>query len=145
VWNAGETRAPAGFGRGLAKSNLVQYILTRHFAIGRSGNEVLALARQEAVAAGLDPSIYTHPIGLHGHGAGPSIGFWDNQNPDPRGSGTINANTAWSIELTSYAAVPEWGGQRVDFRTEENAFFDGTSVRYIDGRQTEITIIPSGS
>ena len=144
VLKPGEIKVPAGLRQGLANSNLVQDILTRHFAIGRSGNEVLALARKEAVAAGLDPSIYTHPIGLHGHGAGPSIGFWDNQNADPRGSGAINANTAWSIELTSYAAVPEWGGQRVDFRTEENAYFDGKSVRYIDGRQTEITIIPSG-
>lgn len=144
VLKPGESKVPAGLRQGLANSNRVQDILTRHFAIGRSGNAVLALARKEAVAAGLDPSIYSHPIGLHGHGAGPSIGFWDNQNPDPRGSGAINANTAWSIELTSYAAVPEWGGQRVDFRTEENAYFDGKSVRYIDGRQTEITIIPSG-
>ena len=144
VLKPGESKAPAGLRQGLANSNRVQDILTRHFAVGRSGNAVLALARTEAVAAGLDPSIYTHPIGLHGHGAGPSIGFWDNQNADPRGSGAINSNTAWSIELTSYAAVPEWGGQRVDFRTEENAYFDGTSVRYIDGRQTEITLIPSG-
>lgn len=143
VLKPGESRAPAGLRQGLANSNLVQNILTRHFAVGRSGNEVLALARKDAITAGLDPSIYTHPIGLHGHGAGPSIGFWDNQNPDPRGSGKINANTAWSIELTSYASVPEWGGQRVDFRTEENAFFDGKGVRYIDGRQTEITLIPS--
>ncbi|MBA4308389.1 MAG: Xaa-Pro aminopeptidase [Sphingopyxis sp.] len=144
VLKPGESKAPAGLRQGLANSNRVQDILTRHFAVGRSGNEVLALARKEAVAAGLDPSIYTHPIGLHGHGAGPSIGFWDNQNADPRGSGLINSNTAWSIELTSYAAVPEWGGQRVDFRTEENAYFDGKSVRYIDGRQTDITLIPSG-
>ncbi len=144
VLRPNERKAPAGLRQGLANSNRVQDILTRHFAVGRSGNAVLALARAEAVAAGLDPSIYTHPIGLHGHGAGPSIGFWDNQNADPRGSGAINANTAWSIELTTYAAVPEWGGQRVDFRTEENAFFDGTSMRYIDGRQTEITLIPSG-
>ncbi len=144
VLKPGESKVPAGLRQGLANSNRVQDILTRHFAIGRSGNAVLELARKEAVAAELDPSIYSHPIGLHGHGAGPSIGFWDNQNADPRGGGAINANTAWSIELTSYAAVPEWGGQRVDFRTEENAYFDGKSVRYIDGRQTEITIIPSG-
>lgn len=144
VLKPGESKAPAGLRQGLANSNRVQDILTRHFAVGRSGNEVLALARKEAVAVGLDPSIYTHPIGLHGHGAGPSIGFWDNQNADPRGSGLVNSNTAWSIELTSYAAVPEWGGQRVDFRTEENAYFDGKRVRYIDGRQTDITMIPSG-
>ena len=144
VLKPGETEAPAGLRQGLANSNRVQDILTRQFAVGRSGNAVLALARAEAQASGLDPSIYSHPIGLHGHGAGPSIGFWDNQNPDPRGNGPINANTAWSIELTSYAAVPEWAGQRVDFRTEENVFFDGEMVRYIDGRQTKLNLIPSG-
>ncbi len=143
VLKPGETEAPAGLRAGLANSNRVQDFLTRAFRVGRSGNEALAIARADAIAAGLDPSIYTHPIGHHGHGAGPSIGFWDNQNADPRGAGPIRANTAWSIELTSYAAVPEWGGQRVDFRTEEDAFFDGKSVRYIDGRQTEITLIPS--
>ncbi len=144
VLKPGESAAPAGLRLGLANSNRVQDILRRQFAVGRSGNAALALARAEAVAAGLDPSIYSHPIGLHGHGAGPSIGFWDNQNADPRGSGAMNANTAWSIELTTYAAVPEWGGQRVDFRSEENAFFDGKNVRFIDGRQTEITLIASG-
>jgi Xaa-Pro aminopeptidase len=143
VLKPGETKAPAGLSAGLAGSNRVQDFLTRAFAVGRSGNEALAMARADAIAAGLDPSIYSHPIGHHGHGAGPSIGFWDNQKADPRGAGPIRANTAWSIELTSYAAVPEWGGQRVDFRTEEDAFFDGETVRYIDGRQTEITLIPS--
>ncbi|MDP5103283.1 MAG: M24 family metallopeptidase [Erythrobacter sp.] len=143
VLKPGETEAPAGLRQGLANSNRVQDFLIRAFKTGRSGNAALAMARADAIAAGLEPSIYTHPIGNHGHGAGPSIGFWDNQTADPRGSGAIRANTAWSIELTSYAAVPEWGGQRVDFRTEENAFFDGEKVRFIDGRQTAITLIPS--
>ena len=143
VLKPGETEAPAGLRTGLANSNRVQDFLTRAFAVGRSGNEALAIARADSIAAGLEPSIYSHPIGHHGHGAGPSIGFWDNQKADPRGSGPIRANTAWSIELTSYAAVPEWGGQRVDFRTEEDAFFDGETVRYIDGRQTAITLIAS--
>ena len=143
VLKPGETEAPAGLRAGLANSNKVQDYLTRAFKVGISGNDALAQARKDAIAAGLDPSIYSHPIGHHGHGAGPSIGFWDNQKPDPRGSGPIRATTAWSIEQTSYAAVPEWGGQKVDFRTEEDAFFDGTTVRYIDGRQTEITLIPS--
>lgn len=143
VLKPGETEAPAGLRAGLANSNRVQDFLRGAFKTGRSGNEALAEARAKAIAAGLDPSIYSHPIGYHGHGAGPSIGFWDNQKADPRGEGPIRPNTAWSIELTSYAAVPEWGGQRVDFRTEEDAFFDGTSVRFIDGRQTAITLIPS--
>ncbi len=144
VLKPGETEAPAGLRQGVANTNRLQDILLKQFAVGRSGNDALARARDEAKAAGLDPSIYSHPIGLHGHGAGPSIGFWDNQDADPRGQGPIRANTAWSIELTTYAAVPEWGGQRVDFRAEENAFFDGKAVRYIDGRKTSLTLIPSG-
>lgn len=85
VLRPNESSAPVDLRQGLANSNHVQDMLTRHFAVGRSGNAVLA--RADAVAAGLDPPIYTHPIGLHGHGAGPSIGLWDNQNADPRGSG----------------------------------------------------------
>jgi Xaa-Pro aminopeptidase len=143
VLRPGETEAPAGLVRGLERTNRVQDILLSHIQAGRSGNEVLALARAEAIAEGLDPSIYTHPIGLHRHGAGPAIGFWDNQNGDPRGAGPIRPKTAWSIELTSYNAVPEWGGQVVDLRSEEDAYFDGESVRFLDGRQTELVLIPS--
>lgn len=141
VLKPGETEAPLGLQRGLAASNRVQDILISHFETGVSGNDVLARARAEAIDEGLDPSIYSHPIGTHGHGAGPAIGFWDNQDADPRGAGLINANTAWSIELTSYSAVPEWDGQMVDFRTEEDAFFDGQEVRFLDGRQTQLTLI----
>ncbi|MEO0464819.1 MAG: M24 family metallopeptidase [Pseudomonadota bacterium] len=141
VLKPGETKVPAGLAAGFANSNRVQDILTRNFKVGLTGNQVLAKTRAEAIAAGLDPSIYTHPLGSHGHGAGPSIGFWDKQEPDPRGEFPVRANTVWAIELTSYATVPEWGGQRVDFRTEEDAFFDGENVRYLDGRQRAITVI----
>lgn len=143
VLRPGETEPPAGLTQGLANSNRVQDLLKAQFQVGRAGNEALRLAREAAIAEGLDPSIYTHPIGLHGHGAGPAIGFWDNQEADPRGAGPIRARTAWAIELTSYSAVPEWGGQRVDFRTEEDAYFDGERVQYLDGRQTRLIVIPS--
>lgn len=138
-----ETTAPNGLAKGLAASNRVQDILRASFETGLSGNEVLALARQQALAEGLNPSIYSHPLGFHGHGAGTAIGFWDNQEGDPRGNYRIRPNTTWSIELTSLKAVPEWDNQIVDFRTEEDAFFDGSAVRFLDGRQTELTLIPS--
>ncbi len=55
----------------------------------------------------------------------------------------MNPGTVWSIELSAFAPVPEWGGQEVQFRTEEDAFYDGKTVRYLDGRQTSLTLIPS--
>lgn len=141
VLREGEREAPAGLRAGLAAANGVQDAVTTSFRAGLSGNEILAAARARALAAGLRPTIYSHPIGYHGHGAGASIGFWDTQAPDPRGQYRLRANTAWSIELSARHAVPEWGGQEVDFRLEEDAWFDGTSVRYLDGRQTRFHLI----
>ena len=145
VLKDGETKAPAGLSAGLAAANRVQDALLASYRAGATGNEVLAAARAKAIAAGLNPSIYSHPLGYHGHAAGPAIGFWDKQTGDERGSLPVDPNTVWSIELSATAPVPEWGGQQVQFRAEENAFFDGRSVRYIDGRATELRLIGKGA
>ncbi|MFK7830244.1 MAG: M24 family metallopeptidase [Congregibacter sp.] len=144
VLRPGETEAPKGLRDGLAKANKVQDAVTGAFKTGRTGNEILAAARRSVERQNITATIYSHPIGFTGHGAGAWIGSWENQNPVPgrRGAYLLQANTAWSIELNAEAAVPEWGGQRVRFMTEEDAFFDGESVQYLDGRQTEITLIP---
>ncbi|MGF1607610.1 MAG: M24 family metallopeptidase [Rhodothalassiaceae bacterium] len=142
VLKFGETDAPEGLKAGLAAAIRVQDALIAAFKAGRTGNEVLKIARQSAIEQGLKPSIYSHPLGYHGHGAGPWIGAWDNQGGVPGGEFPVNANTAWSIELNARAPVPEWGGQEVRFMTEEDAYFDGESVRFLDGRQTKLHLIP---
>lgn len=141
VLKDGEKDAPEGLKRGLKAANQVADALTSSYKTGRSGNDILALARSAALAQGLKPSIYTHPLGYHGHGAGANIGFWDNQAASPQGEHRLRPNTAWSIELNAKAKVPEWGGQEVEFRSEEDAFFDGEKVTYLDGRQTEFHLI----
>ncbi|WP_218827671.1 M24 family metallopeptidase [Rubricoccus marinus] len=143
VLRPGETEAPAGLVSGLRAANRVQDLLTGAFARGKTGNEILADALQASGAENLDATIYTHPIGLHGHAAGPTIGLWDQQGGVPgNGDYPLYANTAHSIELNVAMAVPEWGGQRVRFMLEEDAFFDGETVRYIDGRQEALLLIP---
>jgi hypothetical protein len=114
----------------------------RQFRTGRSGNELLAAARADTAAAGLDATIYSHPIGLHGHAAGPTIGLWDRQDGVP-GSGDypVFPNTSYSIELSVLEPVPEWGGKPVRFMLEEDAFFDGAQCRFLDGRQTHVWLI----
>lgn len=141
VLKEGEREAPKGLRDGLAAANAVQDAVTEAFRTGRTGNEILAEARAKAIAMGLKPSIYSHPIGYHGHGAGSSIGFWDNQLADPRGEHKLRPNTAWSIELSAKSAVPEWNDQEVEFRLEEDAFFDGSKVVYLDGRQSAFHLI----
>jgi Xaa-Pro aminopeptidase len=141
ILKPGETDAPEGLKAGLAAANKVQDALTSSYRTGLTGNEILAEARRKSIAQGLEPTIYSHQIGFHGHAAGAAIGFWDDQSASPRGNHKLRPDTAWSIELSAHHVVPEWGNQRIQFRTEEDAFFDGTTVRYIDGRQTDMILI----
>jgi hypothetical protein len=50
----------------------------------------------------------------------------------------------WSIELNVEQRVAEWGDQPVRFMFEENGWFDGRSFRFLDGRQSELILIPGG-
>jgi len=143
VLKPGETDAPAGLKAGISAGNHLQEILMSNFRVGITGNELLAESRDEAIAAGLEPTIYSHAIGFHGHGAGPWIGMWDDQYADPpMGDYPIHPNTAWSIELNVRVAVAEWGGKMVRFKSEEDAYFDGTTIRFLDGRQERLHLIP---
>ncbi|WP_138431675.1 M24 family metallopeptidase [Fodinibius saliphilus] len=142
VLKAGETEAPQGLKEALAEGNKLQNILTGNFKSGRTGNEILAISRKQAKEQGITPSIYTHPIGYHGHGAGPTIGLWDQQEGVAgKGDYPLYPNTAYSIELNATVDIPEWD-KSIRIMLEEDAFYNGSSVRYIDGRQTELMLIP---
>lgn len=142
VLRPGESEPPAYLQDAFKKGLRLMDILTDEYKAGRSGNEVLAAALKKAKAEGLKPTIYTHPIGFHGHAAGPTIGLWDQQEGVPyRGDYPLFHNTAYSIELNTAVEIPEWG-KTVRMMMEEDAYFDETGVRYIDGRQTELFLIP---
>jgi len=144
VLRPGETAPPAGLVDGLAAGNRLQDVLLAEFAEGRTGNEILAAARASAQREGIRPTIYTHPIGFHGHGAGPTIGLWDRQDGVPgAGDRPVRRSTAYSIELSAAVDVPEWDGKTVSIMLEEEAFFDGERIDWIDGRQTELHLVAS--
>jgi Xaa-Pro aminopeptidase len=144
ILRPGETAAPDGLRRALAASNRAQDLLMAEFVEGRTGNEVLAAALQSCRRVGLDATIYTHPLGLHGHAAGATIGLWDQQDRvSGAGDWPINVDSAWSIELSTVSKVPEWGDRPVRAMLEEDAFFDGSGIAFLDGRQTELWLIPS--
>jgi Xaa-Pro aminopeptidase len=140
----GTDAAPPWLSAAMARGNRLQDLLTNAFIAGQSGNAVLRAALGAARAEGLGGAIYTHPLGLHGHAAGPTIGMWDQQGGVP-GSGDypLYPNTAYAIELYASYAPPPWGGQRVRIKLEEDAFFDGERVTYLAGRQTAFHLIRS--
>jgi hypothetical protein len=142
ILRPGETEVPDYLNKAFDNGNRLQDIFTNNFKEGRTGNEVLKMSREKAIAEGIKPSIYTHPIGYHGHAAGTTLGMWDSQGGVP-GSGDypLHLNTAYSIELNAATFIEEWG-KEIRIMLEEDAFFDETGVWYIDGRQKEIMMIP---
>ncbi len=142
VLKPGEREAPQALQKAFAQGNRLQEVLTQEFKTGRTGNEILKSALEKAREEGIKATIYTHPIGYHGHAAGPTIGMWDQQG-GVAGAGDypLYANTAYSIELNAAVEVPEWQ-KEIRIMLEEDAFFDGQEVRYIGGRQRELLLIP---
>ena len=143
VLREGETDAPEGLRRALANGNALQDIVMDEIRPGRTGNEILAAARARMKATGIDGTIYSHPIGLHGHGAGPLIGLWDYQDGVPgRGDAPVIPGMWFSIELQASTPVPEWGGQGLRMAQEEDAIVgaDG-KIRWALRRQDRLFLV----
>ena len=142
VLKPNETTVPESLVNALAQGNLLQDILMEGFETGITGNELLAQSLEQAREAGLKPTIYTHPLGLHGHAAGPTIGMWDAQEGVPVvGDYPVYPDTAYSIELNVAVNIPEWDNQEIRIMLEEDAFFDGESIEFLSGRQTQLHVI----
>jgi Xaa-Pro aminopeptidase len=143
VLREGETEPPAGLQRALANANRLQDILLAETRPGRSGNEILAAVLATMRKEGLDGTMYSHPIGSHGHGAGPLIGLWDYQEGVPgRGDHRVIPSMWYSAELQVTTPVAEWGGQPVRIAQEEDFFLgaDGTT-RWALQRQTRFHLV----
>lgn len=144
VLRPGETEVPQSLREAFKQGNRLQDILVSKFTAGKTGNQILAEALAQAKAEDIQGSIYTHPIGFHGHAAGPAIGMWDNQGNVPgTGDYPLYPHTAFSIELNASAFIPEWN-KTIRIMLEEEGYFDGKSFRFMDGRQEEIYKVPRG-
>ena len=143
VLREGETETPAGLQVALDNAKRLQDILMEEIKVDRSGNEILTLVLNRMNAEGLNGTMYTHPIGDHGHGAGPLIGLWDYQENVPgRGDVPVIPSMWFSTELQVTTPVPEWGNQAVRMAMEEEAEVtaDGRT-RWMLRRQSEFHLI----
>lgn len=141
VLKAGEDDAPDYLRDAFKQGMQTMDVLTSEYKNGVTGNQLLSRSLAAGKAKGLRPTIYTHPIGYHGHGAGPTIGLWDQQGGVPvRGDYPLYPNTAYSIELNTKVYLDAWG-KDIRMMMEEDGFWDGKVFRYIDGRQLELYLV----
>lgn len=142
VLKLGENEVPQYLKDAMKVGNRLQDILTSQFVTGRTGNQILRETRKVMESEGIKGSIYSHPLGMHGHASGPTIGMWDNQGDTPgAGDYPLYPNTVYAIELNAVVFLKEWN-KELRVQLEEGAFFDGEKVTYLNGRQIEIMPIP---
>ena len=136
-----ETKAPSYLVNAFSDGNRVQDILTNNFKTGKTGNEILLESLLEGKDYRYSPAIYTHPLGLYGHSAGPTIGMWDSQQ-GVKGSGDypLYPNTVYAIELNTTVTIPEWK-KDIRIMLEEAGFWGENGFRYVSGRQESLILI----
>lgn len=142
VLRPGEVEAPVGLRRALQVANRQQDLLAAQMVAGRTGDQILAATLAAMREEGIEGRVYSHPVGTHGHGAGPFIGRYDRQDGVPGvGQLPLVPNTMFSFEMFIEMRIPEWDDQQVKLATEQIVAFRDETITYLGGRQTEFHLI----
>lgn len=138
VLRDGETDVPAGLKAAMKNTNTLQdAVMRRHSRPGRLAADVYTDTMAEMKTAGIEAMIYSHPIGLHGHGLGASIDFRATQRVDigQQAQKRLRLGSYISIELNTATPVAEWDGQKVFVMMEDDAHLTGSGWEFFRPRQ----------
>ncbi len=142
VCKDGEESIPEGILEGFRNNNHFQDIVRESFKVGKTGNDVFVESIERGKKEGIVPMLYTHPLGIHGHAAGPTIGLFNDQNPIPvKGDVKVHDATGYALELNTRYSVKEWQDETVFFFTEETVLFDQGEVHFLAKGRDEIILI----
>ena len=134
-----ETDVPQWMKDGFKVNNRFQDIVCECLIDGKTGNEVLMDALNKAKAEGIKPCLYSHPCNIYGHGPGPTIGLWNNQNVIPiRGDIKVSYNTVYALELN---VQYDYNGMTYTFFSEETIAYTKEGVTFLYPNRDKIYFI----
>lgn len=124
-----ESSMPQDLLEGMKINDRFQDIVANCMAENKSGNAVLKDALKQASDEGIEAVLYSHPCNIFGHGPGPTIGLWNNQNEIPvQGDVLMSYDTTYALELNTKAKA---FGQDYYFYTEETIVFTKGGLKYL--------------
>jgi Xaa-Pro aminopeptidase len=130
-----EDDVPEGLKVAMANTNALQdALMLRASRPGRTAGEAYRLTMAEMEEQGITAQIYSHPLGNHGHGLGPSIDFRSAGRSDVDAR-TLVEGAYISIELNTKTEIPEWGGQEIYVMAEDPAHLTAEGWRFFRPRQ----------
>lgn len=140
VLKENESVLPQGLRLGMEENSHFQDIVAECMKIDSTGNDVFVTSKQMAEQEGIECLLYSHPIGFYGHGPGPTIGLYNQQEPIPvKGDLKLYANTCYALELTTVHDVEDFG--QVRFMTEETVCLDESGLHYLMPNRTDIYLV----
>ena len=136
-----ETDIPEELKEALKRNNRFQDIVREMMKIGRSGNDVFEMSIAKAKEEGLRPCLYTHPLGFHGHAAGPTIGLFTNQNRIPvKGDLLIHNYTGYALELNVTEYLDMYKRDTYIF-TEESVLLVDDEVHFLAPNRDQMFVV----
>jgi len=127
-----DTDVPQWMKDGFKVNDRFQDIVCECLVDGKTGNEVLLESLAKAKDEGIVACLYSHPCNIYGHGPGPTIGLWNNQNAIPlRGDIKVSYDTVYALELNTKF---DYNGRTYTFFSEETIAYtkekDGVTFLY---------------
>ncbi len=123
ILRPGETAVPPGLEVALHNAMRTRDALRSVARPGMTGYETAEATVAALSGVSFVPSIYSHPIGTHGHGVGPSINARGAILPAPPSRDSpLRLGSYRSIELSATTRVPEWNDGQLIVPFEDDAF-----------------------
>ena len=139
VLREGETRAPEGLRKALARANAVQDAVMQESRPGRSSADVYEAVMARMKAAGIEAQVYSHPLGNQGHGLGATLdGRAASRKEAPR---PLRKGSWLAMELNARSPVPEWDNQPVYMMEEDPVWLSDEGWVTFVPRQTELYLV----
>ncbi len=136
-----ETDIPEELKAAFKRNNRFQDIVRETMKIGRSGNDVFEMSIAKGKEEGLRPVLYTHPLGFHGHAAGPTIGLFSNQNRIPvKGDLLIHNYTGYALELNVIEYLEMYQRDTFIF-TEESVILVDDEVHFLAEHRDKMFVV----
>ncbi|MBK5254796.1 MAG: M24 family metallopeptidase [Vicinamibacteria bacterium] len=152
VLKSGEVAPPAGHLNAFAQAMKVREVIKRtarpsgtaasmlktvENAIAAAGFSVMKTFNQPHGGETTDVMVGMHSVGNTGHGAGPSMAFF---NPK-RLTYDLKPGNMISVEFFAYTPIPEWDGAKLRVPIEDDALLTTRGLEFLHPHSTRLLVI----
>ena len=152
VLRSGEVSPPPGYLKAFDQAMKVREVIKRtarpsgtaasmlklvESAVSAAGFPVMKVFNQPYTSDTTDVMIGMHSVGNTGHGAGPSMAFF---NPK-RLTFELKPTNMISVEFFAYTPLPEWGGAKLRVPIEDDAILTSRGVEFLHPHSTRLLVV----